>query len=136
MAGSKIGFFGLLAVPLMVAAAWLVLGERSQQSQAFLERIDALGSATVVRHSGTAQALAPLCGFRINEATDKMIYKAAGLRLSKLAKDAQLRAAFASGQAAARDAFDAGPAGHVCAAALKQYGPAGEILPSLLAAAE
>ena len=136
MARSKFEFFGLLALPLIVAAAWLVLGERSQHSQAFLDRIDALGGAAVVRHSGMAQTLAPLCGFRINEATDKMIYKAAGLRLSKLAKDADLRAEFAKGQVAAADAFNAGDHTDVCSAAMSDYGPSGEILPSLLAAAE
>ena len=130
--GVKPGYLILLALPLVAGILWIALGERDQATQAFLNRIVQLGPTQAVGLTGRAQAISELCGFPYNASTDAMVFKASGLRKSKLAKNPELRQAYRGGYDSVDRTVTGAAQQESCLKGFADFGPEGFEIPGLL----
>lgn len=111
---------------------WLALGERDPQTVAFVEYVAGLPKEQVIQYTAEAQAYSKLCRLEVNNSTDQIVYKAAGIRRSKLAKDAGIHATFAKAHEAALARGNTVSRQTLCDKAVELFGEQGSALPGLL----
>ena len=120
----------------MAGILWIALGERNPATDAFLSRVVELGPVKAVGLTGRAQAVSELCGYPYNSSTDEMVYKASGLRKSKLAKNPELRQAYKGGYDSVDRTVTGGAQQESCRQGFADFGPNGFEIPGLLGAVE
>lgn len=113
--------------------SWLALGERDPQVLQFVEYVSSLPKEQVIKYTAEAHAYAGLCGWKVNRDTDQIVYKAAGIRRSKLAKDATIHAQFETAYDALTHRGENAPSKEsFCDQGLTDYGSNGVALKGML----
>lgn len=121
------------AALLMVGSIlWLALGQRDPQTVKFVEYVASLPKEQVIRYTAQAHAFSTLCNLEFNSLTDQVVYKAAGIRRSKLAKDPTIHAVFADAHKSALALADTQPRKTLCNNAVNLFGEQGSALPGML----